>query len=236
MRVLELTPIAGCCGRFLLVFIGLMAPWPGVADGYAAAFRWASQTAFSTIGSHRSVRFLDLRAIQPGDLPPGVAAPPATDVLDTLVVLQSRDDPSQLALMRTGSWQLGYRPTAFLIALVLATPIPWRRRGRCLVLGLAGVTLFVALRVFLTLAMGFSGDGPIALLPLGPTARGALRFVANFVALEFEGDLVLPAVIWFAVTFRALDVPGWMRSASAVASETHHSAGPPARPGADPSS
>lgn len=200
-----LKPIVGFCVRFLIVFVLLMAPWPGVAAWYGEAFRLGNQIAFPSFGSTRVVRFLDLHSLQPGDIPPGVEAPSATHVLDTLVELRSRDDPGHLGYLRTGSWQMGYRPTAFLIALVLATPLPWKRRGRALAWGLLVINLFVLARVGLTLLMGFSGESGVALIALSPWMRSGLEFVANFIVLEFEGDLIIPAVIWFVVTFRRGD-------------------------------
>lgn len=200
-----LRPLGGFCVRFLIVFVLLMAPWPGVAAWYGSAFRIVNQVAFPSFGSTRVVRFLDLGNLKPGDLPPGAEAPPATHVLDTLVELRSRNDPEHIGYMRTGSWQMGYRPTAFLIALVLATPIPWKRRTRALAWGFLVINLFVLARVGLTLLMGFSGESGVALIALSPWMRSCLDFVANFMVLEFEGDLVMPAVIWFVVTFRRGD-------------------------------
>ena len=99
--------------------------------------------------------------------------------------------------MRTGSWQVGYRPTAFVLALVLATPIPWPRRLRAFLWALLAINAYVALRLVLTLLMGFSEEGTVTLFSLGPHTRKALEFIAGFVVLEFEGDLILPAAIWF---------------------------------------
>lgn len=207
--------LVGFLLRFLLFMVLLVAPWPGLAEGYATAFRWGANKVFSSFGSDGATRFLSLHDITPGDLPPGVEPPPATDVLDTLIEMRSRNDPTQLGYMRTASWQVGYRPTAFLIALILATPIPWRRRARALAWGLLWINAFVALRVALTLVMGFSGGGPVTLFSPGPLAGSILEFFSNMVVLEFEGDLVFPGAIWFLVSFRRSDFATFFRQKAA---------------------
>ena len=197
--------IAGFCVRFLVVFVLLVAPWPGVAAGYASLFARGATVVFGSFGPIRA-RFTPIADLTPGHLLPGVAPPIATEVLDTRIEVRTRDEPEKLRYMRTSSWQIGYRPTAFLVALVLASPIPWRRRARALLWGLLSINAYVALRLALTLMMGLSVDGGDgAVFPLGSVSKQALEFVSNMIVIEFEGDHVLPAAIWFLVTFRRGD-------------------------------
>ena len=115
--------------------------------------------------------------------------------------------------MLSRSWLVGYRPTVFLVALVLGSPIPWRRRARALLWGLVWINAYVALRLALTLMMGLSvdGGGGGAVLPLGPASKQALEFVSNMIVVQFEGDHILPAAIWFLVTFRRGDFAAVLR-------------------------
>ena len=52
---------------------------------------------------------------------------------DTAIILANRnmlnpDGKGHRFMLTVDAWQMGWAPTAFLVALTLATPIPWRRR------------------------------------------------------------------------------------------------------------
>lgn len=184
-------------GRFflavLIVYAVLMAPWPGLEHGYAYLFRSGSNIVFARFWfwPDGGVRFLDLKALKPGDLAPGTPELEATGTFDTGMELRSQRAPGAYGYLRTSSRYVGYGPTVVLITLVLATPILWARRGWALLWGLLLIHAFIALRLTLTLsANGFAADKPYALFAPSALSKDILTWKALF-------RMIPPSLSWF---------------------------------------
>lgn len=190
-----------------LVFYGLLiAPWPPLMDGYRAFFRAGGNLVFHRFGSAGSVEF---KPISSRD--------------------HAKDVTLRLTKHRVGSLErditsvyAGYRPTAFLIALVLATPIPWSRRPWALLWGLILVNAFVTFRIGILLLNDFTNPNPLALFTLSHTLKSGLKFLVLLFFRAPEMHYIVPAFIWLLVTFRRGDLktllakrerPGKARSA-----------------------
>ncbi len=186
-------PLKRISGFFVLCLVFyalLMAPWPGVMDGYRAFFRAGGDLVFGRFGAAGSVSF---KPIPAGD-----------HAKDTTLVLTKH---------RVGSLErdiksvyVGYRPTAFVIALVLATPLPWRRRVWALLWCLILVNVFVAFRVGIVLLNDFTNPNPLALFTLGRTWKMLLRGLVLLFYRAPEMHYIVPAFIWLVVTFRRGDM------------------------------
>ena len=179
--------------RFLVVFVLVMAPWPVVGDVYAAFFRAGGNLLFSSFGSEGRVQFRRLSDREP---------PHAAE--DTDMILVNRRTRAE-SVFSAGSRQQGYKPTAFVLALILATPIPWARRLRAALWGLLCVNVYVAFRVAVLLAGAFSGNNKLALFTPGPVAGFVLDYIGWVVVASYAGWLILPLGIWVLVTFRLRD-------------------------------
>lgn len=139
--------------------------FPAVGRGYANVFRTVNNVLLARfwVWPDGQVVFMDLDAedlkdqIQahlPRPLPAQWRAP-ARDRLskkETLMVLKHRRVPGAIGLLRTSAEHLGYWPTALLIALIIAKPLPWQRKAWALVCGLILIHLFIAWRLSLTIA------------------------------------------------------------------------------------
>ncbi len=190
-----MSPLKRTSGFFLLCLLTyglLIAPWPGVMDVYRAGFRAGGNFLFGSFGSAGAASFQPLLS---SDL-----------VKDTRIVLRKRRPPFPEADVDIQSGLTGYRPTAFLIALVLATPIHWSRRWRALLWGLLGVNAFIALRVGLLLLNVFSDQNILAIYSFSPFWKGLLQALTlilfNAPATHYTG----PMFVWFLVTFRRGDL------------------------------
>jgi hypothetical protein len=175
----------------LAVYALLLAPWPGLMDGYRYLFRTGGNLLFQRFGGNASVSFQPLSS--------------ADHTKDTTLVL-TKHRPYMRGEMDIKSVYVGYRPTAFLVALVLATPIPWSRRWRALALGLVLVNVFVALRLTLHILDGFSENSPLALFHPSPFWKGMLKVCLKIVVLTPAVHYIGPAFIWLLVTFRRGDL------------------------------
>ena len=172
----------------LLLFYGLLLiPWPGLNDAYAAVFRGAGNGLFASFGAHRAVRFKP------------VSEKPSK--WDTDVYLIQRGT-SKAWTINHNSRYTGYLPVAALLALVFATPVPWSRRWRALLVGLVLVNAFVVLRVAISLVYGFRG---LELFIFSPFWNRTLDLAYEAISVSVVAIFLVPAVIWILVTVRRED-------------------------------
>jgi len=199
--------------RLALLAALLLYPWNAVQRAYAGLFRAAGDVVFTRFwwSSEASVRFLDLRSrtliddidrVTVGTLPGGFAPPAPSGVYDTLLVLRNREKPAVFGQLRVSSRALGYWPTAWIIALVLARPMPWRRWGKALLWGLVLANLFVVFRLTVkTAAGGFLIDKPYALDIWSGFWASALQRLEEVVVQNPTASFVVPTFLWCLVSF-----------------------------------
>lgn len=180
--------IAGFGLRFALAYAALILAWPLLAHVHRPAYCALGNTLFG--GGEASARF---RTIE------------GAGNLDIEVRLTKRGPPLVSAVMKNDSRLVGYMPLVSLVALVLASPIPWRRRRKALLIGLALVTAFVALRMSIPIRRDFSR--PDALQVHHPGAFGRwLLDVSERALLDAPASFfVVPVLIWVLVAFRRED-------------------------------
>ena len=188
--MMPLRPVAGFFIRCMLIYGLLIIPWTGAMDAYRWIFRHVGNALFYRVGSAGTVHFEKLSA--------------ADHARDTTLRLTNKRVGSS-AGMDIKSVYTGYRPTIFMVALVLATPISWSRRGWALMWGLLWVSAFVAFRVWLRIVDAFSNDDVIAIYALGPAWKGAVQALMKILVLSPAPGYIIPAVIWMLVTIRRDD-------------------------------
>ena len=182
--------VAGFFIRFLLVFVVLMAPWPRVDVAYATVYQTVANVLFARFFSDGLVRF-------------DPSPTPARD-RQLEVTLENRRT-GVAVIFPFNSRTQGYKPTAFVLALILATPIRWSRRWRALLWGFLCVNGYVILKATLFLFAGFSGDAELAPFTLGVIGTKILVYLHWVVIASFAGWLILPLPIWALVSFRRKD-------------------------------
>jgi len=197
-------------------YAALMAPWPGLESGYASVFRAVGNAFFAQywVWADGSVRFIDLRDLKPGDVAPGTPLIHDDRAKDTLMELRSRRDLGTVGYLRASSRYSAYEPTAVLLALILATPVSWRRRCRALVLGGLILHVFIAMRLSLTLAAGgFAADKAYALFHPSPFWERVLARAEGVIADDPTVSFIVPVFIWFVVAM-------WGRPAGRVSDKS----------------
>lgn len=191
-------PFAGFVIRLLIIYGVFCIPWPGVRQGYAALYRGAGNVLFGSFGSEGVVRFLPAQAGQ--------------GRLDYEIQILKRGCPTS-GISQHDSILTGYLPTAETIALVLATPIPWRRRWKALLYGVLLANGFVALRVYIILLCSFSIEKPYALYKPGQFLNKVLASVYEFIVVFPTYVFLVPVLFWILVTFRREDIRRFTASA-----------------------
>ena len=191
----------------------LLIPWQVVVRGYASVFRMGGNILFSRfwIWPEGSVKFLDLESdrlyrdidrVTAGTLPPTFQPPKAKGVLDTLMVLRNRETPASFGMLRIGSRLVGYWSIAWLLALLIAKPMSWRRRGKAALWGLLWVHAFIAVRLTIKLsADGFGAAKKYALFAPGEFGTDMLRRLVEVFVENPSVTFVVPTFIWFLVAF-----------------------------------
>lgn len=177
------SPIRRFAVRLLLVYGLLIVPWPGLKEGYGNLFRSCGDSLFGSFGSQGVVAF---------------RSPPKKHAAwDTLVHFRKRGNASGWKLeFSSRGW--AYLPTAAVVALVLATPLPWTRRWRALILALGLVHVFIVLRVGLMLLYAFRLESLFVVSPFwGKFVEWACEAFSTSPVTSF----LVPVVIWFVVAF-----------------------------------
>ena len=181
--------------RFCLLALGVFVvadlAWPIVGGAYAWTYRATGEALFGTFGSRGFVR------LQAKSVPEGF--------LDTETVLGKRGVRSTVVVSQS-SLVLGYLPTAELVALVLASPIPWSRKWRSMALGLLAIQAFIAVRLLLTVVHQYSLAGPVRLFDPGPFWSSVLAIARQTICVSPTFSFVLPVFVWIVVALRREDI------------------------------
>ena len=179
---------------------------PQVQSAYAELFRGGISLVFGKFGSDGRVHLEPLTSPHPDH--------------DTKIRLEHRWNGGFVELLGDSRTQ-GYLPTAFITALALASPIPWRRRWRAVIGCLVVITAFVGLRVLVFLLWEFSGEGGPAFIELGAFWRTVLKYAHWLTVESFAGCYIIPLPLWFCVTFRRSDWTDRPAPSPKAASEPH---------------
>ncbi len=181
------SPVGRFAIRLVLVYGLLIVPWPGLKEGYGTLFRSCGDSLFGSFGSQGVVSF---------------RAPPTKHAAwDTVAHFRKRGNASGWKL-EFSAWSWGYLPTAAVVALVFATPAPWKRRWRAMLLALGLVQVFVVLRVAVMLFYSFQWE---SLFVMSPFWGKFLEWICAAFSTSPVTSFFVPVVIWLLVAFRRAD-------------------------------
>ena len=170
--------------RLLLFYVLLMAPWPGLQHGYAALTRAAGNLAVAALGASDSVTFRRLDDNR--------------GILDTEILLENRRT-NAIRQVPHSTRYAGYLATAFLAALVLATPMSWPHRCWALASGLLLLHACIALKLGCTLLL-LGSDPSLSIFAFGSQWKSVLTFAVSVLALP--PWFLAPIFLWILVSLR----------------------------------
>ena len=186
--------VAGFFLPLVIIYVLLAIPWPGLQEAYAAAFRVVGSKLFPSYGPDGAIRFRSV--------------PVSAGMVDLEIDFANRQTKGQ-ALVSHSARLTAYLPTVQVIALILATPIPWSRRFKALALGLVLVNLFVLLRLWIVILNIFSSDRPVAVISLSPFWKAVLDTTYRVGVVWATCSFVVPIFIWILVAIRRQDLQRW---------------------------
>ena len=182
--------IIGFLACFVVAYGLLMAPWPGVHETYRDLFSAGGEAVFRLIGPTGGVRLLSHDG---GD-------PAATTIQVT------HQEIGAEVSMGINSRQVGYLPTAVLVALVVATPLPWIRRLGNLAGGLLAVHAFIGVRLWTMILYGAYRDISSAALSDPTLWDKTVAAVVLFVGVGQPISYIVPILIWALLSFLGTDL------------------------------
>jgi len=181
--------------RFLACFAfwyaALLLSWPVTGPAYCATFRAIGTLVY---GSNDRTKEITFEAFSQG------YHSHYTRVVIVNPAKMKPDGSGPVRNLDLDTRAFGWMPLALLLALVLATPLPWKRRRRALLWG------FICQQVFTVAALGFciwNESSELELVHLSGNLKEAFLAVKNLLA----GQLILavPALVWILATFRRGD-------------------------------
>ena len=179
---------------FVLCFGLFMWPWPGLNHAYGRFFRGMAVFFLPAVGTHGRCEYI----------PVGLEGS-ASDIKINLINKRTGVGVAHNVL---SSRYFGYVPTALVAALVLASPIGWRRRGWAMLWGMLGINVFVLLKLLVLVLYefaGLSGYQDLMLFSPGRVTAYALAFAHLVLIASPAGGFVIPIVVWALATFRRRD-------------------------------
>ncbi len=115
------------------------------------------------------------------------------------------DGTSRTGFVDINTRYLGYIPTILLISLVLASPVPWKRKLIALISGLILVMLLLMFKQWIAL-LQLSEESPfLQLTNFTGTSKSILTFLNTFICTFSSSVLYFVVAIWLLVTFRVDD-------------------------------
>lgn len=102
------------------------------------------------------------------------------------------------------TWNFSYLPLAFIIALILATPINWKRKLLALLLGVLLMDLFIYFKVYIFLFDKLQSFEDFNIAELSSFWANALKKIATLF-VHIGTSMFVGVLIWLIVTFRKND-------------------------------
>lgn len=187
----------------LIVVYGVaIAPWPGLSAAYLAGFQATGRALFKTWGANGRIIFK--------------AGAHSSGPWNSELILANVENKT--AMQRIYETRQAYLATVFTLALVLATPIPWRRRWKAIVLAMLLIHLFLAARLWLGLLDGFSEER-MAVVHLSPFWKEAVRLAVAIFLVSPEATFVAPVFAWIVAAVRSKDLTQWFGEAKVSADD-----------------
>ena len=174
--------------RFLVLYLLLMMPWPGVETAYRTVFVKGGALLYRNLGEHYDIRPPDSETKEKGP---------------DVVIVVPRRDMGKLLELGISSREVGYLASAVVVSLMIATPVAWRRRLWILGLGFALTCLFVIVRPLPLVLYTRMADADILNGVVEPGLyEEALAAIVKFVGFGQPMSYIVPIIIWLLVAVR----------------------------------
>ena len=189
----------------LVLIVGVLFEGRAV---YQKVFRSVGEGIFENAGNNGIVRFMDVDNKEQYD--------PA---YHTMIMMGNRVQAQQamqngtavdVAKVYVNDYMVGFLPTFTLLALLLATPMPWKRKLGAIGIGLLLITLFVISRQWILVHTAMGNN---AHLDLADMSEGTVRFLIGLrrvFVTNIVVSMMVPFLLWGMLVFRTEDLKNWL--------------------------
>jgi hypothetical protein len=184
-----------------------VAAWSLIGKPFLACYRAAGNFVFARFGSGAAIEFKPLTPVE-------AHADTLVEIVNTRVPPTSEWANVRITTpLKLNVHDFAYLPAVVVVSLILATPLPWRRR--MFALAVAGYLIAAYLVVWAWLSVLDTISRPTPPLPthgfmLGPIARTLVTFLSENVLDSVNAcGYIIPIFIWIISAFRRKD-RGWL--------------------------
>jgi len=176
---------------FALWYAALLFSWPIIGQAYCATFRAVGTLVYGSNDRSKEISF--------EAFPQGFHSH-YTRVVIVNPAKMNPDGSGPVRNLDLDTRAFGWMPMVLLLALILATSLPWKRRRRALLWGV------LCQQTFVILALGFciwNDSSEIGLVSLSAAGKEVAMAAKSMLA----GQLILatPVLIWILAMFRKED-------------------------------
>jgi len=206
----EVKPIRYFLCWFVAIYALLIFPWPSSRDLYGTYLRSVAKLVLVKDNDRRILRFEE------------VPVSTRNRTLDTRITVANREQldasgSGHAVMLDFDSHGVGWMPTALLVALVAATPVPWQRRMWALIWGLLAIHVFVLFSILVYIWNHSDTASGLSLTTLSPLWKMVISGLEETLVTQLGASFILPTMIWIVVTFRAEDLRTFSANRQAAA-------------------
>jgi hypothetical protein len=186
--------------KAIVIYVFLTAPFSFYDEFYGKFYRSCGTLFFGTFHGSGMARFTE-------------GSEKKITRIDIANVTQlDANNQLKTAWVNTETRGFGYLPTVLFISLLIASPVPWRRRIISLVAGLLLVTLLVMFRLWLQILYLCEQFPWLNLYQFGDIQKKIIELVYQAIVIPINMVLYFVIIIWLLVTFRKDDVKSFFKS------------------------
>ncbi len=178
---------------FALTYALLILPWPGFPAAYHSFFRLLLRAAFAPGNGPRELGFNSLKPEHGRSLV-------RIEITNRTLMAPDGSGPVRNLVVDTGGF---WRATALLLALIVVTPVAWRRRISAVLSGClwlhGGILLIVGFSIW-------NESRHVSLVLLSPFWQTLADRIQRMLLSGL--NLAAPVLLWMLVTFRREDFAG----------------------------
>ena len=202
-------PILVFIGCFIVIYGVLITPWPGWNEIYGQYFRSLAGWVFGRDEGGLVVTF------KAHVMNHGFSTLGTQMILGNRYLIDSAGNGT-VREVELDTRSIGWVPTALTIALIAASPIPWKRRIMALLIGLVLVHLFI----LFSLQVEIWDEYPaLSLATFSPWFQRILDELDYTLLTQIGASFSVPVIIWALVTFCGRDAALFKSAASDTRAE-----------------
>ncbi len=178
-----------------MIYALFLVLWVGISDWYPKQVQTVGTAVFRKAIISTGSRWVVI--LSPADTKVGR--------FDTTLAVLNKETRG-LGQQPFSSLSIAYLPMAMTISLILASPVPWKRRLVSIVFGSLVVCAWISLALFFMVLNAYCGEPPLGMYTVGAWLTKPIGFITWVVSVSTVPQFVVPVFFWLMVTIRGDDI------------------------------